>query len=158
MVKVESQGNRQHIEQALKDLESKALKVGWFETAQYEDGTPVAYVATIQEFGYPAGGIEARPFVRPTVREKENEWQQMLAKGAKQVVEGNLTVAQMLDAFGASAVGDIQEAITAVTEPALKDSTIRARKSRRRSAGVSTKPLIDTGLMLQSVSRKVEDV
>lgn len=158
MVKVQSQGNRQHIEQALKDLESKSLKVGWFDTAKYEDGTPVAYVATIQEFGYQEGGIPARPFVRPTVRDKQAEWQQMLAKGAKQVVEGNLTVAQMLDAFGASAVGDIQQAIAAVTAPALKDSTIRARKSRRKSAGVSTKPLIDTGLMFESVSRKVEDV
>jgi len=36
---------------AIKGFDNLKLKVGWFETNKYPDGTPVAYVASIQEFG-----------------------------------------------------------------------------------------------------------
>ncbi len=32
-------------------FKNREARIGWFESARYEDGTPVAYVATIQEFG-----------------------------------------------------------------------------------------------------------
>lgn len=38
------------------ELAKKQLKVGFFAHSKYPDGTPVAYVAAIQELGYPAGG------------------------------------------------------------------------------------------------------
>ena len=34
---------------------NKRVKVGFFSTAKYQDGTPVANVAAIQEFGAPRG-------------------------------------------------------------------------------------------------------
>ncbi len=141
---------------AIKNLGDKSLRVGWFDTAVYEDGTPVAYVATIQEFGYPAGGIPARPFMRPTVADKTAEWRSTLAAGARQVMNGKLTVDQMLGQFGFLAAGNIAETIRNTYTPALAQSTIYARQRKRRTAGVSTKPLIDTGLMIQSVDFKVE--
>ncbi|MDL2105264.1 hypothetical protein QQJ69_19235, partial [Proteus mirabilis] len=48
------------------ELARKRLSVGFFEHSKYPDGTPIAYVASIQELGYPAGGIPPRPFLRPT--------------------------------------------------------------------------------------------
>src|ERR1700761_5955410 len=35
----------------LKELDGLELRVGWFESPRYEDGTPVAGVAAVQEFG-----------------------------------------------------------------------------------------------------------
>lgn len=143
---------------AVKAIASKKLSVGWFDTSQYQDGTPVAYVATIHEFGNPAGGVPARPFMRPTIEAKTPEWKSTLAGGAHQVLNGKLTAEQMLGQVGQMAAGNIAETIASIDTPALKTSTIKARESRRKSPGVSTKPLVDTGLLIQSVNHKVEDV
>ena len=35
----------------LKELDSRVAKAGWFSTAKYENGTPVAYIAAIQNQG-----------------------------------------------------------------------------------------------------------
>lgn len=35
----------------LKALDGTSAKAGWFETSKYENGTPVAYIAAIQEYG-----------------------------------------------------------------------------------------------------------
>ena len=43
------------------------IEAGFFSTAKYQDGTPVAYVAAIQEYGYPEGrySLAARSCGRP---------------------------------------------------------------------------------------------
>ena len=143
---------------AVDALASKRVSAGWFDSAKYTDGTPVAYVAAIQEFGYPQGGIPARPFIRPTVASKTTEWTKLIERGGSQVMRGTMTVDQMLGQFGMLVAGQIGEAIKAVSDPPLADSTVRARERRRASPGVSRKPLVDTGLMIQSVSSRVEDV
>lgn len=159
MVRVtHSPGAAQALQRAIKDLKSKQVRVGWFDTAKYEDGTPVAYVATIHELGYPAGGIPARPMMRPTVQEKASEWKDTLAAGSRQVLNGGMTADQMLGQFGMMVAGNISETIAGIHKPALTDSTIAARDRKRKSPGVSVKPLVDTGLLIQSVSSKVEDV
>jgi len=68
---------------ALAGLDGLTGKTGYFETAKYPDGTPVAYVATIQEFGYPAGGIPARPDHAPHGRRSAPRWAETMAAGAK---------------------------------------------------------------------------
>lgn len=143
---------------AVKTIAAKKLRVGWFDTGQYQDGTPVAYVAAIHEFGNPAGGVPARPFMRPTIEAKTPEWKSTLAGGAHQVLNGRLNAEQMLGQVGQMAAGNIAETIASINTPALKPSTIKGRESRRKSPGVSTKPLVDTGLLIQSVNHKVEDV
>ena len=35
----------------LKELDGKVAKAGWFTSARYPDGTPIAEIAAIQEFG-----------------------------------------------------------------------------------------------------------
>jgi len=158
MVRIQSTGQLKRMKIAVEGLEKKRVSVGWFDTAKYSNGVPVAYVAAIQEFGYPTGGIPARPFVRPTLASKKTQWSEILKAGGSQVVKGAMTVDQMLGQFGMLAAGNISEAIAAVSDPALAASTIRARAARRASPGASIKPLVDTGLMIQSVSSRVEDV
>ncbi|WP_272524236.1 MULTISPECIES: hypothetical protein [unclassified Providencia] len=139
------------------ELGKKQLKVGFFEHSKYPDGTPIAYVAAIQELGCPAGGIPPRPFLRPTMSDKKTEYGQLIFRVAKAAASGNITINDGLTQVGAKAASDVKLAIKAVTTPVLDDATVKAR-ARRHSKGKSTnKPLVDTGQMLQAVNFAVED-
>ena len=140
---------------AIRDIQSKKLRVGWFDTARYQDGTPVAYVAAIQEFGH--GAIPPRPFMRPTIAQQRQAWRDTLRKGAKQVLAERMTFEQMLMAFGLPAAGQIAESIEAVTAPPLSPRTLAARQAKKETPGVSDKPLIDTALMIKNVTAQVSD-
>lgn len=162
------------VSKVLRGLDDHEGRVGWFESARYEDGTPVAYVATIQEFG--SGAIPARPFMRPAVAEHGQEWLDQLAAGAKKAVQpgATLTPLMVLEAVAMMAAGNVGEKISEVTEPPLSQITLIARKTGKFTGGadvgaaaalvkegitvsdVSTKPLVDTGQMIQSVTGVVE--
>lgn len=163
---------------ALKGLEGVRGKTGYFETAKYEDGTPVAYVATVQEFGFKS--IPPRPTMRPTAAEKGKTggaWATLFGKGAKAVLDGNATPIQVMESLALVAAGDVSKAIAALTDPPLSPLTLLARLYKRdmgqkiksgktlgtlsksldagppNLAGlVSTKPLVDTGQMFQAVT------
>lgn len=130
----------------LDGLEGLEGKVGWFESAHYPDGTAVAYVATIHEFG--TEHIPARPFMRPAVQDNGPEWMQLLGQGAQRAAEGSISARDVLEMVTLKAAGDVAKKIEAVTSPALSPVTIK-RKGK-------AKPLIDTGQMFQSVTGKVE--
>lgn len=127
-------------------------QIGWFDTARYEDGTPVAYIATIQEYGYPQGGIPPRSFVRSTIAEKSKDWKEIMRKNARDILYGKKSPAQVLELVALAAEGDIRKTITKITSPALAISTLDARW--RRGNG-SDKPLVDSGLMLATLTSVV---
>lgn len=144
-----------HLRQMMKDVASKRLAVGWFDTAKYPDGTPVAAVAARNEFGDPP--VPPRPFMRPAMAENKAEWADLIRKGFKASIDGKATVEQVYGQVGMRAAGQVSSQIASVFIPPLSTSTIAARQAKRKTPGVSTKPLVDTGLMIQSVSSKVED-
>lgn len=151
---IKRRGNSAAIEKALKELKGKEIQVGFFESAKYPDGTPIAYVAAIQEFGY--GPIPPRPFLRPAEMQNKNKWQAGIVAGLKAALDGSVTVQNALEQVGMVAAGDVRKAIRAVTSPPLKESTIKARQSRKKGKkAASTKPLVDTGQMLQAVTSAV---
>ena len=65
------------------------VKVGFFAGSNYEDGTSVAYVAAIQEFGTTEAGanglviIPPRPFMRNTIANNKAQWSGQLAEALK---------------------------------------------------------------------------
>ena len=138
----------------LQGLKTQHVHVGFLETAKYESGTPVAYVAAIHEYGCPEVNIPPRPFFAPTVAARQTEWQALAKQLGKEVLAGNRTSAQLLEALGLVAAGNVAETITAVTSPALAESTIINRLRRRAvgSPGNIGKPLVDTGILLSSVT------
>lgn len=150
-------GLRDHMKRILDEVESKEVQVGFFESSAYEDGTPVAYVAAIQEFGYPEGNIPARPFIRPTVAEQREAWRKTLQQGFKAAINERITVMHMLEQFGMAAAGQVKITISKITDPPLSAATLAARQSRKKTDGVSTKPLVDTGLLISSVQSAVVD-
>jgi len=158
-------------------FEGRVAQVGWFESAQYPDGTPVAYVATIQENGAPAQGIPPRPTIKPTIEKRKGAWVKLMGEGVKAVVAGQAKAADVLEGVGLQAAGDIRRALADLDSPQLSPTTILLRKWRREGrvitgktvgeaaaavaadpsliAGVNADPLNDTGLLIATLTNAV---
>lgn len=135
------------LERVPEEFNGLVAQIGFPSGKNYPDGTGVAYVAAIQEFGAPAVNIPPRPFMQPTVAAKKDDWANTIAKTIPRVVEGKMTAYDVLDLVGIQASADIQETISKVSSPPLKPATIQRKGS--------AKPLIDTGLMVASVRNAV---
>lgn len=166
------------LEIRLKELDKFQTKVGWFESAKYEDGTSVAYVAQIQEKGW--GPIPPRPFMKPAEIKNKEKWQNTAEYAAKRIVDGTMSGKDGMNLLGEVAQGDVIASITAVTAPALSPITLMARKFREMGKKVTgatigmfarkvkegkvkasdlssnTKPLNDTGVMIATVTNVTE--
>ena len=136
---------------ALAQLAGIQGKTGWFASNNYPTGQPVAYIATIQEFG--TGRIPPRPFMRPTVADDGEKWLNTLRGAAAQVLTGAMSAHDAMEITVLQAAADVGKHIDAVTSPGLAASTL---ENRRRRGNQSTKPLEDTKLMLKSVTGVVE--
>lgn len=147
---------------ALKNLSGKVAKVGWFENSKYPEApfVPVAYVATIHEYGYPAKNIPARPFMRPTITAQSSAWKEVAKQGSLDVLNGHKTIYNVMETLGLKAAGDIRKTISRIQSPPLKPATIAARLAKRadkQTLGLLTKPLIDTGIMYGTLTNSVDD-
>lgn len=119
------------------------LKVGFLEGASYPDGTPVALVAAVQNFGAPSRGIPPRPFFSNMVEAKQSEWGPalgaLLAKG--------MSIEAALNQLGLGIVGQLKQSIVDTNDPPLAASTIKAKGFE--------KPLIDDTIMINATDHAV---
>jgi hypothetical protein len=134
---------------------NREAKVGFFPGAVYEDGTPVAYVATIHEFGSPEQNIPPRPFMRLTVEDKKAEWSAGIANGMQQTLAGRITADDVLDLVGQAAASDIAKTIRSV--PGQWDELSPATLADRKRRGRGLMPLQDSGLLIASIQHQVGD-
>jgi hypothetical protein len=121
------------------------LRLGFLEGATYPDGTPVAYVAAINEYGNPANNQPPRPFFRQMIAAKSPGWGASMAKVLK-AADCNVEVA--FKRMGEGIRGQLQGSIREFTSPALAPSTVEAKGF--------AKPLVDTGHMLASVDFEIK--
>lgn len=159
MVIRKTQGLSKNLEKVIQDLKHIHMRVGWGENQKYPDGTPVAEVAATNEFGSPAKHIPPRSFMRSTIMQETENWKRTTAKGLKLVVNGSMTIHDSMESMGLKVAGDIKKTISTITAPALATSTIEARlrgKKQGKSVSLSiAKPLVDTGLMMNSLTSEV---
>ena len=135
-------------------------KAGWFEGMKYVDGQSVALVAQQNEFGNPAKNIPPRPFMRPTLTEKEALLRKIADSEIRKMAKGKSTWDESVFIISAKFVGEVKKKITEIMSPPLKASTIAARLRKRKdkvTVGKLDKPLVDTGIMLNSMTNKVEN-
>lgn len=144
-------GFRRTFEAVLAEVQTKQLRVGWGEDIKYDTGESVAMVAAQNEFGNPLKHIPPRPFMRPAIADNGAKWNRELAAGIAKSLDGKVTVSDVYEIIGGKVVGDIKKAITAVTAPALSARTIAARAKGGKVTKSLTKPLVDTGYMLNSI-------
>lgn len=167
---------RKSLEVAFKQraLHGKVGKVGWVKRTVYppkqmkKDGKlighylpmSVAHVAAIQEFGYAPKKIPPRSFMRTTIAEKQVSWKKIAYYGAQQIVAGKASASSMMEKIGAKAAGDIRRKIGTITQPPLRPATIARRlasRSNTSTLGKLDKPLVDTRLMINTLTHSVED-
>lgn len=150
---------RAAITRAVTALQGLEGQVGWFSSSVYPDGVQVAYVAAIQEFGYPPKNIPPRMGLRGMAEREQPNWSKVVAYGARLMFNGQSTAHDMLELIGGVAEGSIRKQIASVWEPPLKEATIKARDRRRASGEASTtsgaKPLNDTGYMISTATHIV---
>ncbi|HWE98828.1 MAG TPA: hypothetical protein VG248_03440 [Caulobacteraceae bacterium] len=131
----------------LKDLAAKVrnpgtLEVGFLEGATYPDGTSVAMVAAVQEFG--SRDIPPRPFFRNMIRKESGHW----GTDVGQVLKANdMDATRALELMGEEIKGELRESIIETNEPPNAPATIKAKGA--------SKPLVDTGHMLNSIGDRV---
>lgn len=171
------EGGSSALTAAVKVLDGSQGRVGWFESAKTPDGTPVAGIASVQEFGSPAKRIPPRSFMRSTSSDQAPAWAKFTEQAARAVVQGKLAPDAMTEALALKAEGDVRRTISKIVAPPLSPLTLLARKERKAGrkvtgktlgeltkrsdkgppdvTGVSTKPLVDSGLMLATLTSQV---
>jgi len=134
---------------AIRDLAGKiaqpvTVRIGFLENAKYPNGTPVALIASLNEFGRPPVQ-PPRPFFRSMIADRKDEWPDAIADLLK---ANDFDAVKALDLAGAAIAGQLRQSIVDLLIPPLAASTIRRKGF--------DKPLIDTGHMLQSVDHEVK--
>lgn len=162
------------IEAKLRELSKLAKKratarVGFLEGATYPDGTPVAMVAAIQNYGAPARGIPPRPFFSAMIAEKSSGWGDSLAATFR---AADYDAPAALELFGEGVAGQLRQSLVDMTEPALSPVTLLLRErfpdgqgydfsdvqqaradiaAGVQPSGAHSNPLVWSGHMLQSI-------
>lgn len=124
--------------------DNRVVNVGVPEGKREEDGTPVAMVAAVHEFGSPAQGIPERPFLRVAVHRNRQKYVRLNRINLVKMLRGQIGADQALGQLGEMAKGDVQTEIRTGDFTPLKEATIKRKGS--------SKPLIDTGQMVQSIA------
>lgn len=126
----------------LAELADKEVRIGFQHgEASEDDGTDICDIAAWNELG--TEHIPSRQFLRKSVDENEGKINQFLQAEARSLASGK-TAETLLNEIGNFQKSLVQEKITEGSFAPNAESTIRRKGS--------SKPLIDTGRMRQSVN------
>ena len=160
--------------QSIKEVLSKdyVAEAGWFPDAEpYPNGKAVVDVALLQEYGGVSEQgftVPPRPFVRPTFAALKSE-----GVGGATIIKAIMTgdrgaVLGVMSSLANLVKWDLVRTIRNIYDPPLAPMTIEKRRAARKMArktrqwggraqvfaGSLTKPLIDTGHMIQSIEAR----
>ena len=123
--------------------DGKVVHVGIPQGPKETDGTPVAMIAAVHEYGSPSQGIPERPFLRVAIYKNRNKYVRLNRINLVKMMRGQMQMEQALGLLGEMAKGDVVTEIKSGDFAPLKAATIKRKGSSR--------PLIDTGQMVQSM-------
>lgn len=140
------------IKRDMRRMDGAAVKIGILaEAGFHEDGSiHVAQLGSIHEFGAPRRGIPERSFLRATADAKQAELTSFKVKEMASIQRGTSNVRLSLTRLGQRFKDMVIAALNQGVPPPNKPRTITAKGS--------SKPLIDTGQLKQSIRFKVEGV
>lgn len=146
-------------EMARKLNSARVVRVGFLENATYPDGTSVAMIAAIQNFGAPRANIPPRPFFSNMIRAKKSEWPTAIGALLK---ANKYDAAKTLKMTGEAVSGQLRQSIVDTNTPPLAPYTLAKRGvpgmvyDANNPKTFRAKPLVDTGHMLGSVDYEVQ--
>lgn len=150
---------------------ARQVRVGFLEGATYPDGTSVATVAALNNYGAPAAGIPPRPFFSNMIADKSGRW-----GGQFETVLGaaDYDASKALELMGEGIAGQLRESIVATSAPANSPVTDLLKQRFPTGDGVTFadvqqarhdvadgatapagEPLVWSGHMLASVDKEV---
>lgn len=143
------------MKQRLLKTQPRQIDVGWFSEARYPDGTPVAWIAMLNEYGYMTSGKyqgyhPPRPFFRSFLKEFVMNTVLMnsnIAPKVAAVAEGRMTWAALHRDIGQQLVDWVRKKILETNSPPNTPLTISLK-------GFND-PLIETGRMYDTVRYKL---
>ncbi len=119
----------ERLEQALRQIRDKVRKgaevrVGFLENATYPDGTKVATVAAINNFGAPAAGIPARPFFSQMIARESPSWGE---KFAEVLMQDDYDADAALEHMGDDIAAELRQSILEFSGAPLSPVTLLLR-------------------------------
>lgn len=108
-----------------------------------------AELAAVHEFGTKDGRIPERSFIRSSMADNRDTYVKSHADNLRKVVRGEMPFDKSLDLLGVRAAADVQQNIRNGDFESLAQATIDRKGS--------SKPLIDTGNLRQSITHEVRD-
>lgn len=171
---------------SLKNMPDFLIKAGWFEQSKYSDGTPIAGIAAVQNYGavinqtvtekqrnflhylgfHLKKSTNGLTIVIPPTHFMENcennnkaKWKNAIKNIWTMVTLGNLSPDSAIEQIAMLVEGDLADEIANGSYPPDKPSTVKAKLNRyknKKAQGNLDKRLVDTGLMLNSLSHQVE--
>ena len=149
-----SQRNPHWLHKLLKQYQgNEVLVVGFPKDSagrlRYPDGTSLLLVAAVNNFGSLNGHVPRRPYMELGADKSHEYTAPMLPGMIRQINALQMTKPQALKILGPVAVGQHQAAIVELQAPPNATSTIERKQS--------SNPLIDTGLLRQSVTFTLRD-
>ena len=152
------------LKKKIKEIENikKTAYIGLVNGATYSDGTSVAYVGYLNEYG---GHNPPRPFLHRTLVLNLNKWTGLYTNSLIRTGVNAGGVDMAFKTLGRAAVGDVQRTIAdwPSNDPRPnKPATIR-RKARRARGGKNLQPidpnkvLFDTGTMKRNIGYEVRN-
>lgn len=121
--------------------------IGVHEGEENDEGISIAEYAAANEFG--TGSIPMRPFMATAFDENSDKISRSIARHYGAVKRGASTVYDALGRIGQSHMKDIKKTISHRDFlPALSPMTVKAKRG-------STKTLIDTGALINSINYKI---
>lgn len=121
------------------------VEVGVPDGPTERDGTSIATIAAAHVFG--TSRIPQRDFLRPAIEKNLPSFQSLTATNLVRVATGQMNLETALGQLGAAAAGAVQAEIVSGSFAPLAPATVRRKKS--------SKPLIDSGNMRQSITFRV---
>lgn len=128
-------------------MDGKKVAVGVFGGGRSDTDLTNSELAAIHEYG--TDRIPARSFLGGTLAATGRDLDAMIKAQKRKVEDGELSVDQALNRIGAKHAADVQEFISAGIDPPNAAATVELKGS--------SKPLIDTGQLRQSITHEVRD-
>ncbi len=142
--------DRTWLQQLKKKVERKnnTVYVGYTgEAGCYESGASVAQVAMAHEYG--TATLPARPTLIPAIVNNRDKYCALLADSLRKMLRDESSAAQALMLLGNQAAADVRVLIFHGPHVPLQAATIKRKGS--------SAPLLDTDLMVQSVTWELAD-
>ena len=134
--------------QQFKDSVVKAGILAKDGSQNHSEGITVFQIGMIHEFGGPEKNIPRRSFIRVPIENNIKEMTKLIENNHKLVSENAMSAKVALDRIGIKAQNTIKESFRNNDWKPLKRATVKRKGSSR--------PLIDTGQLIGSISYIVE--